>query len=427
MAVLNSIAVRLAVAGMATVGMGWVGAAQALDQEAWRWNGELITVVTAPQVRMDSLYNPGNLLGGAAGLYMDSALRLNGRWKGQGWLLSAGPRLSEARSFDDARGREPLLERDAYLQHWRLERRLGPVDLYYNREDMQWGTSLLASPSNPFFTNQDRTNSLVEVATRDFLGARLHLGEQDRINLMANVGQGRDKELLRDFKPIYAVQYERVGEQSQWGGLLSWRDRRWRMGAWGHVLTGPGSLLYADTAWTQEPERLAPRLDPMWGWRLQERERPDRRYLDALAGVAVSLGSSSTLNVEYRYNGAGYTRAERRDMDAFALSNASRMLLFDPVGGGTELAKAVRPNRSPWARQTVAAYLSQALGMDTHAFALVQYDLERKDRALTLILEQALGSHVRLIFNGTVHAGGDRQSFQRYADHVLFAGLRVSF
>lgn len=416
--------VRIGCAGLllALNAPAWAGLGQ-----GWSWDGEATTMFMAPDVREDSLYNPGNLLGSVAGLYNDSSLRLNVRWRSEDWLVAASPRLTYTRSFDDPHGRDHLVHKDAYLQKWRLERRLGPVDVYYNREDMMWGTSLLASPSNPFFANQDRTNTLVEMPTRDFLGARFHWGDEDSLNLVANVGQGRDTELLRPFKPIYAVQYEHVGQQTQWGAIASWRDKRWRLGGWGHVLTGSDSLLYVDVAWMQEPERLSPQATPWLGWQLGPRDRPDRRYLDALAGAALSLGPATTLNLEYRYNGAAYNRDERRDMDAFALSNAARMLFVDPVGGGLELAKAVQPNRSPWARQMASLYVSQALGLNTHAFGLIQYDLENKDRALTLIVEQALGSRTRLVFNGTVYGGGDRQTFQRYVNHVLIAGLRVSF
>ena len=63
----------------------------------------------------------------------------------------------------------------------------------YGRENLQWGPSFLFSPSNPFFQDNGRRNTYLEVPGMDFGRLVFIPASAWAISFIANTGEGLNK------------------------------------------------------------------------------------------------------------------------------------------------------------------------------------------------------------------------------------------
>lgn len=409
--------------------MLWVTLAAGLvlpaEAESVSVAGEWINVVTHQGVHKGSPYNPGNQLARLPSTVVDSTLRLDLRGRAADLNLGLGPRLAywEAHGRPEGGGRQR--QTSAYLQHWQLSWRPDPYEVFYTRESMLWGPSLLASPSNPFFRNVDRTNPMIELPSRDFIGVRAQLSDRDRVGLVGNVGRGRDAIASHDFRRTLALHYERTGDDYAFGAVLSGRSGALHLGGYGQYTINDATLFYADAAWLREPERLVvlgPSDAPLLGQRTDAR----RHRADLLLGGSYTLASGPTVNLEYRYNGAGYDAGERRALGRYASTNAARLAQGDPAGA-TALGAVVRPYSSTWGRHYAHVQYHQRFSGRTAFVGLLQYGLDAHDLSATLMLTHDVGDRLRLMASAVVYGGPSYQGSQRYMKHLLFLGAKLSF
>ena len=410
----------------ATVFGGAVATALPVRAMEYGVSTEWVNVWTSQQVRKDSPYNPGNQLALLASGAFDSSLRLDLRAQGEGFKLGLGPRLAFNGTYDLPEGGKSVRKTSGYLQRWQMAWQGDALELFYNRELMLWGPSLLASPSNPFFRNVNQTNPMIELPTRDFVGTRYQWSDKDRLGLIVNVGRGRDTEILRDFKPTVALTHEHTGEDFVLGNVLSVRKGTWRVGSYGQYTLNDATLLYGDAAWFTEPERLVVR-ESAQGLQLAKRADANQRYLDVLLGGSYTFTSEPTLNVEYRYNGAGYSARERRLLGDYAQYNAALFTGTDPQRGATALGRVVTPFASTWSRQYLNLQYTQRFGDRTSVVGIFQYGLDAHDSATTLVLSRDVGEHVRLMANAVFYGGSANEAGRRYIKRAIFLGARITF
>lgn len=389
-------------------------------------SGEWVNVLTRQGVRKETPYNPGNDLAMLPGGVADSTLRLNLRGRVGDMSFGLGPRLAYRETYDLHEGSSRESKTTAYLNHWHAAWRPGPYEVFYTRELMLWGPSLLASPSNPFFRNVDQTNPMIELPTRDFVGARAQLSDSDRLSLVINTGRGRDTETLRDFKRTAALQYEHTGNDYSFGTVVSRRGATVRWGGYGQYTVGDATLLYADGAWLKEPERQVVVGTPE-NLLLGPRGDAGKRRMDLLLGGSYTFVSGPTVNLEYRYNAAGYDAGERRALDRYAQVSAARFTGEDPMGGATALAAVVQPYSTTWGRHYAHLQYNERFSNRTSFVGLLQYGLDAKDLSVTLVLTHDVGDRLRLMANAVFYGGPSYQGTQRYMKNLLYLGAKLSF
>ena len=119
----------------------------------------------------DSTQNPGNNFYQVPRYSAVMELRPDVGFNSRYLELSAKPRAKfDFRSWQDGDlNGETQWRDDWYVNEWLV--RLKAADrlfVSYGRENLQWGPSFLYSPSNPFFSDNGRSNPYLEVPGMDF-------------------------------------------------------------------------------------------------------------------------------------------------------------------------------------------------------------------------------------------------------------------
>ncbi len=401
------------------------------------FGADLVLFSSLYDVRGDSPYNPDNLLAGLPRMEHGAQARLRWRMEGEYGVLAIGPRVAFSKATGTNAASTDTRDTKAYLQNWLVEGRLGNFDVFYSRELMLWGPSQFASPSNPFFIETNQINPFTELPSRDFAGVRWRIDDRNTVALVRNTDEGRDREVLRPFKPETALRADHVGDNFAVGAVASHRAGRNGYGAYGQWTVNDAVLVYFDAATFRGSRRLlalAPggAAGEAQDWRLATRGDDRKRHYDALVGGSYTFAGGGTVNLEYRRNTEAYTEAEREALDAFATVQAARLRNgSDPAAVGAaagQLGALVQPYARTYGRDTLyAQYVDRSIAPSTSLVVQVSYGLNSHDGSTTVVVSHDLNDRIKLAANLTVPFGSRHGDTRRYLDSVLFFGMTASF
>lgn len=200
--------------------------------------------------------------------------------------LNLKPRLSQAWTkveFDNDQ-EETDQDTDLFMNEF-LIRFMVTNQLFvsYGRENLQWGPGWLFSPSNPFFSDNGRSNPKIEIAGMDF--ARLvYLPNMTwTVSLISNLDEGR-QELARneEFNKKHAIKLDFTGQETYAGLILTYEEEgETSLGLYGGWTFNDATLLYTDMS-------------------LSENDNPSDSCRSAiLIGGSYTLEAGPTLTLEY--------------------------------------------------------------------------------------------------------------------------------
>lgn len=396
------------------------------------YGADLLLFGAAYQPRLDSPYNPDNMLAGLPRRQIETQARLRLRWEKESVALSLGPRFGARHDFGTNDASTNSHDKYAYLQSWLIETRRKSIDAFYSRELMLWGSSQFASPSNPFFDDTNQVNPFIELPSRDFIGVRWHASDRDTFTVIRNVDVGRDSEILRTFRPINALRVEHVGSTYALGLNLAQREERTQLGGDGQVTISDALLLYADLALFKESRRLiAYRPQAGNDWRLGTRDDAGRLYTDVVIGTSYTFEGGSTSTLEFRHNTEGYKPGELRDLAAFSMEQAVRFINPNPQVSGpaaSQLSVLVQPYARSFGRNYMhVQYIDRQLVRDTSLVLQLTYGVDTNDSVVTTVVSHDLNDRMRLSANFSVPVGSRFGEQRRYLNGAIFVGMTASF
>ncbi len=159
-----------------------------------------------------SPFNEFNALGLPSDLLaFDVRLDLEARWETLELLLK--PRYIGRRSRIETPQAEQThyyaTETDLYLNEWLARTNLkDELFISYGRENLQWGPSFLASPSNPFNPRNGQNNPLVEQPGLDYARLVWVPSAAWTASLIANTDEGRLNIDEDEFAETYALKFD---------------------------------------------------------------------------------------------------------------------------------------------------------------------------------------------------------------------------
>ncbi|MFA5322331.1 MAG: hypothetical protein WC373_06615, partial [Smithella sp.] len=115
----------------------------------------------------ESSQNPGNNLIGISHYIANLEIRPDLRFDSDFLAFSVQPRVKvDYRVWEEGeREGETDWRNDWYVNEWLVRLKAGErLFISYGRENLQWGPSFLCSPSNPFFSDNGRSNPYMEVS-----------------------------------------------------------------------------------------------------------------------------------------------------------------------------------------------------------------------------------------------------------------------
>ena len=272
-----------------------------------------------------------------------------------------------------------------YVNEWLV--RVEPVDslfLSYGRENLQWGPSLLLSPSNPFYTDNGRNNPKMEVPGADYGRVVWSPNIKWTGSFIVNTDEGR-QEQVENFDPTYAVKIDHTADQGYFSLIFAKRQEATDT----HLgLFGSWNLNDAWVVYTEDS--------------LREGD------IEALVGGSYTFGNGSTLTVEYFYNGSGNRDDDLLDIIASGNGPDERLMLF-------------RKN------YLLVQYYYRDMFDRWNGLLRATASLDDQSAAVLGLIEYNLGPNVQLFATGTLFGGDDTDEFGSLLDYRAMAGLEFSF
>ena len=395
----------------------------------------------------DSTQNPSNNFLQLQRYIGDGELRPDLRLSLDNLDLSAKPRarLDYNAWEDGSRRGDSEWEHDFFVNEW-LARVKVRENLFvsYGRENLQWGPSYLFSPSNPFFQDNGRRNTYLEVPGMDFGRLVWIPGAAWSLSFIANTDPGLNKTTgpgaflsatpPPPFERTYTIKADYTGREAYASLILSRReDAENVLGFFGGWTVTDAILLYAEGALTQGSIGLYPveeRFSP-FGASMETTEK-HASTLDPtiLLGASYTFESKGILTLEYAYYGPGYNTEDAETYAALRRRGAQSFSLGGPLAGlGMETLGQTAQTDLRFLRRNYAMLQYTQTNIRNNIDLTFRWaqNLDDGSGQLTTLLSYSLGKHVELFCVGTFAAGGKNTEFGSFLDYQVMVGLEYTF
>jgi hypothetical protein len=432
-------AVRFALRALPLALLGWAatsGLARATDNQdeggpdgfSFGYNIQALGYGTGTVLNKRSLVNPDNRIAKVAEIEGQIDPRVD-------LTLKAGPCYAQLkpRGFfvwqGSTPGENPRRSSDGYLNEGRLSCRLpGGVTAEVGRSVLLWGSSILLSPSNPFFAETGKTNPVNEMLGRDF--ARVS-GQLSPVWSVEGIGifhvDTRDTTRAY-FSPTIALKLNWTGDAATASALVSHRDNGVnRLGAYGTWTVSDALLLYGDGSLGQGRSALfaVPQVGAPAGWTFVQNQTRDKSLRgSALLGASYTQMSGWTETLELLCNGDGYSSGERRAYQS-AVQAANAALAMGNVAAAGVLGQALNPQQSLLGRRYALLQLGRTdlfNKLDVTLRYTQAFDAPRGGNA-ALSLNYKVTPNAELFAFAQWNVGNSQSEFVQVARFSMMSGM----
>lgn len=383
-------------------------AAEPLDWHA-TWDGTVYGYASTMSLNTGSVLNPGNQIAGLSQNSATATARFNFKTESDRVRFTMRPILSMQEDHNTF-GNQQVNE--GYLSQWQLRFRASEEwSMAAGREVLNWGPAQFRSPSSPFYFDNGRSNSLLELSGVDTLKLSWTPDLQRTVTLARITGSGHvSQDVWRDSWLLKADQRSDSGaiglalEKTPGQGIF--------FGAHGQLTVSDALLLYSEASSSTRANALKSPADITIPFSV-EWESPRRSTM--LAGAAYTLNNGQSINAEAMYYGHGFSAQD-------------------------EKAYFSRATLSPlWARQALG-YAPPLLGreylhlvwqsnlMETGGYwrIMLTHGLTDNGNELSGYGEMALSSHVTAFALVLLPKGNERQEFSSLYTRYVTAGVKVA-
>lgn len=326
---------------------------------------------------------------------------------------------------------------DLYVNEWLVRIKAGERLFFsYGCENLQWGPSFLHSPSNPFFSDNGRSNPYIEIAGMEF-GRVVFIPHRFwTVSFIAHMDEGRNDLLgLDPFEKTYAVKIDFTGRQNYASLIISDKDDGEdtpTVGFFGGWTASDALLLYVEGSLTKGSRALYPQEDTSFLGASMRKTRQDDSDIKPviLAGAGYTFYNGGTLTFEYMHNAPGYNREEADIYYAFRSDAAD---LFNMGGiaklfGSYYLSQTGKPGLK-FLRKNYAMlqyYQGNIKGKIDMTLRWTQNIDDGSGQFLGL-LSYSLGNHWELFSSGIVNAGDADTEYGSILNYQVMLGLKFTF
>ncbi len=336
---------------------------------------------------------------------------------------------------------------DQWEDDWRVNEWLARVKVRenlfvsYGRENLQWGPSFLFSPSNPFFSDNGRRNTYMEVPGMDF-GRVVWLPDHEwSVSIIANPGEGANEAINADDLPAsvprysksYAIKADYSGRDKYASVILSRKENaETALGFYGGWTATDALLLYMEGMITRGSRALYPvENQSVFGYSMEALHKHDAAFYPViLAGGSYTFMSRGALTIECVHYGPGYNGPAANKY--YTLRSRA--------------ASAVESGEGPsgLARQTLGMTALTGLRFLRRNYAMLQYsqpdiagrigltfrytqNMDDRSSQITSILGWEIGKHFELFSVGTCMLGHWNREFTSILHNQWQLGLQYTF
>lgn len=386
----------------------------ALQAEGFSSRSEVLVYRSGYRLETESPWNPDNRIVRQPGAVWDGEWRPDLAWRDDHVQLSLKPRFLGEESAKGYHG-------EAWINEgWVRWTPRDEVSLQAGRETLLWGPGMFWNPSNPFFEDNGRNNSIRELSGKAFIRGRWKLAPAWSLEGIGQFDRGHDGKGPRQCQ---ALKLDWTGRETHAALLV---DRRVRgaieLRGYAQWTVSDPALLYGEGAWVRNNTRLIPLAAPSpTGWQLVEHD-PGRSQEWVLGG-AWTFRNGITLSAEYGYHGAGLSRQEARSCQGVAESLVAQAQ--SPQGGMAlgQLGGLFQSVTVLGGRNRLGLQLREGSGKSHEWVLRYARDLDDRSGELIAQLSWDLGDKVRLWGQVMLHHGGGDGEYDRWLRGSGMLGL----
>lgn len=318
---------------------------------------------------------------------------------------------------------------DAYLNEGRLSCQAGPVNVEVGRSVLLWGSSIMLSPSNPFFAETGKTDPVKELLGRDIVRVSAQINPSWSVEAISNFHVDTRDTMKEDFSPVTALKVNWTGESASASALISHRDNGVdRIGTYGTWTVSDALLFYGDASLGRGRNALFAVQQPQApaGWTfLQNQTRDSSLRASALLGASYTLTSGWTGTLELLYNGDGYSSGERREYQT-AIQSGNTALAGGNAAAAGLLGQSLNPQQSLLGRRYAMVQLGRTdlfNKFDVTLRYMQAFDAPRGGN-LALSVNYKLSPAAELFAYGQWNVGNSQSEFAQLYRFSLMSGVR---
>jgi hypothetical protein len=412
--------------------------AHAADDSGMLYSGTLETWFydTVQQRQAPSLLNPANAVAHLPGTQQTGEARAQVQGKSDALDFTLRLRSVAQRNGDEGAGNADATVTDTYFSQAYARARLpGGWSASAGRMLLTWGPGNLRSPSNPFYYDAGRTQPLRELSGLDaasllystsaYTLQAIHvLASGHTSGSQAENFSGSQTGAIR-YNGNDVLKFDTHADTWLASAILSQQPGNTPYaGSYAQWTVNDAWLLYGEAGSGRRPYALAPGAAasalPL------VTSRPSPRATTALGGASYTLENGQTFNLEYLYDGHGYTRGEEARY-FLAAGNAAALPGAPASGPGAAiLGQAAGTAPVLLARDYLAA-IWQSNPQDSTLYWRGMWTGNLADHSAqwTGYVEKNINKRTSLFASVTVNTGSAGSEFPTLLRHTLTVGVKL--
>ena len=292
------------------------------------------------------------------------------------------------------------------------------------------GSSVFINPSNPFFIDPGRLNPKFEVRPMDFIEFN-YSKEAWSFSLIGNLYEA-DAPIYQspffEFDRRYAFLAEYYGTAENLGSIISVdEEQRIHFGFYGQKNLSEAVVAWVDGSLEYKPNRFYPITGHTTGLidhDMVNEDQNEKIFSTALVGASYTFSFGPTLQLEYYFNGKGYTDEEFDLYQQMIASSANYNFDVTRVLANRNLGRGINTGM-PYIRRH---YLFSQLGQNDlfgqlNLNARYFYSFEDQSSQVSSLIEWNVTDQLEIHSIFLMNFGGRDTDFNRLLDHQIMLGL----
>ena len=295
------------------------------------------------------------------------------------------------------------------------------------------GSSVFINPSNPFFIDPGRFNPKFEIRPMDFVEFNYSKGSWS-FSLLANLHEADTpifEEPFFEFKKRFAFLAEYYGSAENLGAILSIdENQRTHLGFYGQKNINEAVVAWIDGSVEYKPNRFYPVRGHETGliaYDMINGEANEQLFLTTLVGASYTFNFGPTLQLEYFFNGKGYSDEEFETFQDMIASSVDYNFDVTRLLSDRNLGRGINTGMPYIRRHYVFSQIGQNDLFDQLNFNVRYfYSFDDNSSQVSSLIEW------NVTYNLEIHAillknfGGRDTDFNRFLDHQFMFGFLLT-
>lgn len=296
------------------------------------------------------------------------------------------------------------------------------------------GSSVFINPSNPFFIDPGRLNPKFEIRPKDFVEYNLSKNRWS-FSLIANLHEGQSplfQEPFFEFDRRYALFAEYYGDSDNYGAIFSMDEaERIHFGYFGQKTVNEAVVAWIDGSVEYKPNRFYPQQGHSTGliaYDMVNGSENEKVFYTALAGISYTFKIGPTLQLEYYFNGKGYSDEEFDLFQEVIASSVNYNFDITRVLSDRNLGRGINTGMPYIRKHYLFSQLGQNDVFDQLNFNFRYfYAFEDSSSQFSSLIEWNVTPSLEIHSIVLKNFGGRDTDFNRFLDHQIMLGLLYKF